>query len=173
VRASIFSRGTPIPEDYAPADKPYQDVTEQDAIDWVVDLEDQVGIESQLDVELANLKTPVSGSGKPWQDSFPLWAINVPYEVGDIVIYQGGGYEVVQAHTSQETWAPPATPALWKVYVPPGQGPQPWVQPTGAQDAYPLGIQVTHLGNLWTSEIDANVFEPGVSSWTDEGPFPF
>ena len=172
VTGMINNRGTSIPADYAPADIEYQAVTEQDAISWVVDLEDQVSIEEQLDAVISELETPTAGSGKPWQESFPLWAVGVAVDVGYIAIYQGFGYEVIQAHTTQAQWAPPVTPALWKTYVPPSEGPQPWVQPVGSEDAYALGEQVTHNGNLWTSDIEANVFEPGVSSWTDEGAYP-
>jgi hypothetical protein len=45
----------------------------------------------------------------------------------------------------------------------------PWRQPTGAHDAYPLGAVVTHNGQTWTSTVAANVWEPGVSSWTISG----
>ena len=38
----------------------------------------------------------------------------------------------------------------------------PWVQPTGAHDAYSLGITVTHGGKTWESLADNNVWEPGV-----------
>lgn len=44
-----------------------------------------------------------------------------------------------------------------------------WVQPTGAHDAYGLGDQVTHGGHLWQSNVDANVWEPGVYGWDDLG----
>lgn len=37
-----------------------------------------------------------------------------------------------------------------------------WVQPTGAHDAYAKGSQVTHRGEKYVSQIDANVWEPGV-----------
>lgn len=37
-----------------------------------------------------------------------------------------------------------------------------WVQPTGAHDAYAKGSQVTHHGEKYVSQIDANVWEPGV-----------
>ena len=37
-----------------------------------------------------------------------------------------------------------------------------WVQPTGAHDAYAKGSQVTHNGEKYVSQIDANVWEPGV-----------
>jgi hypothetical protein len=45
------------------------------------------------------------------------------------------------------------------------QDPQPWVQPSGAHDAYSKFFHVTHSGGVWRSTIDANVWEPGVSGW--------
>lgn len=42
---------------------------------------------------------------------------------------------------------------------------QPWVQPTGAHNAYPLGITVTHGGKVWENLTSANVWEPGVYGW--------
>lgn len=45
----------------------------------------------------------------------------------------------------------------------------PWVQPTGAHDAYPLDALVSHNGKTWRSTIAANVWEPGVSGWVEEG----
>lgn len=44
---------------------------------------------------------------------------------------------------------------------------EPWVQPTGAHDAYNTGDQVTHSGSTWTSTHDANVWEPGVFGWSE------
>ena len=44
----------------------------------------------------------------------------------------------------------------------------PWVQPTGAHDAYPLGITVTHGGKTWENLTPANVWEPGVSGWREQ-----
>ena len=41
----------------------------------------------------------------------------------------------------------------------------PWVQPTGAHDAYGLDAAVTHGGQAWRSTVAANVWEPGVSGW--------
>lgn len=37
-----------------------------------------------------------------------------------------------------------------------------WVQPTGAHDAYAKGSQVTHNGERYVSQINANVWEPGM-----------
>lgn len=42
-----------------------------------------------------------------------------------------------------------------------------WVQPTGAHDAYSQGATVTHNGKTWTSDVDSNVWEPGVYGWTE------
>ena len=44
----------------------------------------------------------------------------------------------------------------------------PWVQPTGAHDAYPLGITVTHEGKTWENITPANVWAPGVSGWREQ-----
>lgn len=46
----------------------------------------------------------------------------------------------------------------------------PWRQPTGAHDAYPLGAIVTHNDKTWESTVAANVWEPGVSGWMEAGP---
>lgn len=40
-----------------------------------------------------------------------------------------------------------------------------WVQPTGAHDAYALGAQVTHNGQVRQSTVNANVWQPGVYGW--------
>ena len=42
-----------------------------------------------------------------------------------------------------------------------------WVRPTGAHDAYVQGAKVSHNGKKWTSDIAANVWEPGVYGWTE------
>ncbi|KAI3596950.1 carbohydrate-binding module family 12 protein [Moniliophthora roreri] len=41
------------------------------------------------------------------------WEPGTSYAIGDVVEYQGHRYKVIQAHTSQGDWTPPATPALW------------------------------------------------------------
>ena len=44
---------------------------------------------------------------------------------------------------------------------------QPWTQPVGAHDSYPLGWEVAHDGKVWTSIVDNNVWTPGVSGWRE------
>ena len=42
----------------------------------------------------------------------------------------------------------------------------PWVQPTGATDAYQLGDQVLYDGATWTSTVANNVWRPDEYGWT-------
>lgn len=95
---------------------------------------------------------------------FPMWGIDIDYAVDDRVQHESTLYKCVQAHTSQENWTPDATPALW-VIVTVEEWPE-WVRPTGAQDAYAKDAKVTHNGERWISNVDANVWEPGVYGWT-------
>lgn len=46
-----------------------------------------------------------------------------------------------------------------------GEGPAPWVQPTGAHDAYNMGDVVLYEEQVWTSTTDNNVWTPGVYGW--------
>ena len=96
-------------------------------------------------------------------DLFPLWEVGASYVVGDRVKYEELLYRCVQAHTSQEDWTPPAVPALW-VRTSTEEWPE-WIQPAGAHDAYHLGDKVTHNGLHWISNVDNNVWEPGVYGW--------
>ena len=95
---------------------------------------------------------------------FPVWEPGVAYTVGDRRQYAELLYRCVQAHTSQEGWEPPVVPALW-ARTSTEEWPE-WIQPTGAQDAYAAGDKVTHNGVHWISDVDANVWEPGVYGWT-------
>lgn len=94
---------------------------------------------------------------------------SVAYAVGDIVAYNGALYRCAQAHTSQAGWTPDISRALWTPMGISADDPEAvpdWVQPTGAHDAYPKGAHVMHNGTEWVSDLDANVWEPGVSGWT-------
>lgn len=96
---------------------------------------------------------------------FPAWATGTSYSTNERIEYGGTLYRCVQTHTSQADWVPPATSALW-VVVSLEEWPD-WVQPTGAHDAYAAGAKVSHAGKHWTSNVDANVWEPGVYGWTE------
>ena len=101
-----------------------------------------------------------------WVRQHPEWSPGVAVAVDDVYFHAGNLYKVVQAHTTQADWTPDATPALWKRYYAPEAGPQPWVQPAGAHDAYHLGDRVTHNGATWESTVANNVWEPGVFGWS-------
>ena len=97
---------------------------------------------------------------------FPAWETGTDYEISVRVRYVGKLYRCEQSHTAQDGWEPSATPALWTEVAKPGEIPE-WKQPTGAQDAYNKGDQVRHADKIWTSDVDANVWEPGVYGWED------
>ena len=170
-----------IPTNYVLAQIPYDTVTVADCQAWVTELHGQ-RIQDGLDAAMAAQAKPEVRNGFPWNNSYPDWVLGHAYSVGDIVGYwtplppyqipEFVMFKCVQAHISQSDWTPPAVPALWTIYYDPAAGPQPWVQPTGAQDAYAIGAQVTHNGNLWESTVADNVWEPGVFGWTDLGAYP-
>lgn len=96
---------------------------------------------------------------------FEDWKAGVSHAVGDRRQYEGLLYRCVQAHTSQIGWEPPAVPALW-TRTSTEEWPE-WVQPTGAQDAYNTGDKVSHNNKHWISDIDGNVWAPGVFGWSE------
>lgn len=100
-------------------------------------------------------------------DLFAEWAYPIAYTVGQIRRYNGTLYKCVQAHTSQADWAPPAAPSLWSLTADPTEEWPEWIQPIGAHDAYDLRAKVSHNGKHWTSDVAANVWEPGVYGWTE------
>ena len=96
---------------------------------------------------------------------YPEWKENTAYQIGDRVRDGDVLYKCVQSHTSQSDWRPGDTPALWtRVSI--DEWPE-WVQPTGAQDAYNEGDKVSHNEKHWISDVDSNVWEPGVYGWTE------
>lgn len=105
---------------------------------------------------------------------YPEWTVNNAYVVDEIVRYgvdQKGAsqlYRILQAHTSQDDWLPDKTPAMYKAIGFTPEGIAIWVQPLAAVDAYKKGDIVSHKDKLWTSDVDANVWEPGVYGWTEK-----
>ena len=43
-----------------------------------------------------------------------------------------------------------------------------WSQPIGAHDAYAAGDKVSHNSKHWVSNVNANVWEPGVYGWDEQ-----
>ena len=98
---------------------------------------------------------------------FAEWAYPVAYTVGQLRRYNGTLYKCVQAHTSQADWTPDTAASLWSVAADPAEEWPAWSQPVGAHDAYAKGDKVSHNGKHWTSNVDSNVWEPGVYGWTE------
>jgi hypothetical protein len=98
-------------------------------------------------------------------DNPPAWVqplgAHDAYGVSSRVSHEGFNYENL---TDFNVWVPSPQSTLWRIY--PDPGPLPWVQPTGASDAYAIGAQVSHTfpGRdvpFWESNIAANTTEPG------------
>ena len=98
-------------------------------------------------------------------DLYPKWVVGIAVAKDSRYQYEGKLYKCVQAHTTQADWTPDIAPALW-VMVSLDEWPE-WIQPTGAHDAYAKGDKVTHNSKKWTSDVDANTWEPGVYGWTE------
>ena len=76
-------------------------------------------------------------------------------------------YRCITAHTSQADWTPDVAVSLWvRIDNPADEWPV-WRQPTGATDAYRMAAKVSHNGKHWVSDVDNNVWEPGVYGWTE------
>ena len=96
---------------------------------------------------------------------YPTWKVGADYAVGDRILYEDVLYKVLQNHTSQETWTPKDAPSLFaKVLIPDEDIIPEWVQPDST-NAYMKGDKVTYNGKTWTSDVDNNVWEPGVYGW--------
>jgi hypothetical protein len=104
-------------------------------------------------------------------DLYEAWEVNKAYVVGKILKYGVNSdgetqlYSVIQAHTSQDGWKPDTTPSLYKKIGFADSGVPIWTQPLGASDAYAKGDKVSYDGKLWESDVDANVWQPGVYGW--------
>ena len=99
---------------------------------------------------------------------FPTWGgESIAYSVGERVRFGELLYRCLTAHTSQASWSPDASPSLWvRIDDPAVEWPE-WRQPQSSTDAYAKGAKVSHNGKRWISDLDANVWEPGVSGWTE------
>lgn len=94
---------------------------------------------------------------------YPTWNGNgVSYQKDYYLTHNEKLYKVLQAHTSQEDWAPDLAPSLFAEVLPgqSGTGTGEWAQPDST-NPYMTGDRVTNNGDTWESLIDNNVWEPG------------
>lgn len=98
---------------------------------------------------------------------YPTWKEGVSYKVGERVLYNETLYKVLTAHTSQADWMPNVAPSLFaKVLIKDSNIIPEWEQPDST-NPYAKGDRVTHNGKTWISDIDGNVWEPGVYGWSE------
>lgn len=98
---------------------------------------------------------------------YPEWTTDTDYATGFKVQYGGKLYKCLTAHASQADWTPDAAPSLWaKVLIPDPDVIPEWEQPDST-NPYMTGDKVTHNGKTWVSDIDNNVWTPGVYGWTE------
>ncbi len=100
-------------------------------------------------------------------EAFPLWKTGTEYVTDDRIRFNDVLYKVLQNHTSQSDWTPDTAVSLYVRVDDPSQEWPEWVQPVGAQDAYPLGAKVSHNEAHWISSVNDNVWEPGVYGWEE------
>lgn len=98
---------------------------------------------------------------------YPEWASGTVCTTGYKVQRSGKLWRCLQAHTSQAGWEPESAPSLWaKVLIPDETVIPAWEQPDST-NPYSSGDKVTHNGKTWVSDIDNNVWEPGVYGWVE------
>lgn len=106
---------------------------------------------------------------------WPKWSgESVQYAVDDIVRVGNSLWRCVQAHASQESWAPDAAPSLWSRIDIAEDGVEIWTQPTGDHNDYNVGDRVhypTKEGPVYVSTIDGNIWSPEAypAGWKLEG----
>lgn len=101
---------------------------------------------------------------------FDEWDPNGVEYVANIskVTYHDILWKCILSHTSQISWNPRDANSLWVRIDDPAEEWPEWRQPEGAHDAYAKGAKVTHNEKHWISDVDNNVWEPGVYGWTEE-----
>ena len=103
---------------------------------------------------------------------FPVWSVDVKYEVGFKVRFNDILYKVLQAHTSQVGWTPDVAVSLFVQVgavndVPPEEIIPEWIQPDST-NPYMKGDKVVFEGKIYESLIDNNVWSPAAypAGWT-------
>ena len=98
---------------------------------------------------------------------YPEWISGKAYTVGYKAQHGGKLWRCLQNHTSQDGWEPESAPSLWaKVLIPDETVVPEWEQPDST-NPYSAGDKVSHNGKMWVSDINNNVWEPGVYGWTE------
>ena len=98
--------------------------------------------------------------------AFDKWAADSDYKKDDRIRFNEKLYKCLTDHKAQSDWPPDAAPSIWAEVLPGQDGDVgEWVQPDST-NPYMKGDKVTHNGITWISDVDNNVWEPGVYGWT-------
>lgn len=101
------------------------------------------------------------------KDIYPSWKSDTLYGVNDRVLYNDTLYRCLQEHTSLAAWNPVDATSLWaEVLIPDPDVTPEWKQPDST-NPYMIGDKVKHNGKKWISDVDNNVWEPGVYGWSE------
>lgn len=96
------------------------------------------------------------------------WKAGIFYTTGKRLNYNDVIYKVLTDHTSQEDWTPTESPSLYaKVLIPDENIIPDWEQPDST-NAYMQGDKVKFDGEIWVSDLDNNVWQPGEYGWHKE-----
>lgn len=97
----------------------------------------------------------------------PEWeGSGITYEAGRKIRFNGLVYTILITHVSQPDWTPEDAPSLFARKLT-SENPDEileWVQPDST-NPYMKGDKVSYNGDIWESEIDNNVWAPGVYGW--------
>lgn len=97
---------------------------------------------------------------------FPKWDEHFTGKAGTILRDEGKLYKNIHNLGAGQNTKPSETPSQWTQIGDPGEEWPEWIQPIGQHDAYAAGNKTTHNGARWISDVDGNVWEPGVYGWT-------
>lgn len=98
---------------------------------------------------------------------FPAWKADTQYATGQRVRFSGTLYLILQDHTSQSDWTPDVAPSLYaRVLISDPDVIPDWEQPDNT-NPFQQGDKVRHNGKIWVSDINNNVWEPGVYGWSE------
>ena len=124
----------------------------------------------KLRAQIENLSDHMTdGEALENAELLPKWETDKQYMTGQRVTHNGVVYKILTDHISQSTWNPADAPSLFaKVLIPDENIIPEWEQPDST-NPYMMGDKVTHNGKTWESEIDNNVWEPGVYGWKEVG----
>ena len=157
-------------EDYMKNTASYQEQAQAAKIlaGGAVDAKEAVGYRHAIEAAAESLDDETA---LQYPKLYPAWEdlAGQNIEMGRRVRHEDILYKCLQTHTAQPDWAPDAAQSLFaKVLIPDETVIPEWEQP-GSTNPYMMGDKVTHNGKTWESEIDNNVWEPGIYGWREVG----